>query len=206
MSHIKEPIQKRAIEKRLKLIKSAKKVFNDKGYHNTHIKDITGEAGISTGLFYKYFKDKDDIYIEIVKLLIEKEMEVVLDFKNRMAEDIDKKQAIRNYIESRLEFITYKRVMEEFNVLMNENEQIKGFFEDVKKDYLNIIKEILRRIWVGAADSTVHVGAMLVWRTIYINIVEIAGMADEDLKKEYIDNLTDIICKYIVRGDIFPAV
>ncbi|KDR96547.1 transcriptional regulator, TetR family [Peptoclostridium litorale DSM 5388] len=206
MSHIKEPIQKRAIEKRLRLIKSAKKVFNDKGYHNTHIKDITGEAGISTGLFYKYFKDKDDIYIEVVRLLIEKEMEVVLDFKNRMAEDIDKKQAIRNYIESRLEFITYKRVMEEFNVLMNENEQIKGFFEDVKKDYLNIIKEILRRIWVGADDSTLHVGAMLVWRTIYINIVEIAGMADEDLKKEYIDNLTDIICKYIVRGDIFPAV
>ncbi|MCY6370713.1 TetR/AcrR family transcriptional regulator [Clostridium ganghwense] len=197
MSYIKEPIQKRAIEKKLKLIEAAKKVFNDKGYHNTHIKDITGEAGISTGLFYKYFKDKNDIYIEVIKLLIEKEMQVVLDFKDRIIEEENKKQVIRSYIENRLRIIIYNGIMQEFHILTKENEHIKDFTNNARKDYLNAIKDILFEIWHNAAESTIHVGAMLIWRTIYGNILEIATINNLDLKKEYIDNLTDLIHKYM---------
>lgn len=197
MSDIKEPIQKRAIEKKLKLIEAAKKVFNDKGYHNTYIKDITSEAGISTGLFYKYFKDKNHIYIEVVKLLIEKEMKVVWDFKDRITKKDNKKQVIRSYIENRLEMVTYKRIMEEFHVLIEENEPIKDFLNNVKKDYLNAIKDILFEIWDNATETTVYVGAMLIWRTIYSNIIEIANINNLALKNEYIDNLTDLIYKYM---------
>ncbi|WFD11290.1 TetR/AcrR family transcriptional regulator [Tepidibacter hydrothermalis] len=197
MKDIKEPIQKRAIEKKLKLIESAKKVFNDKGYHNTHIKDITLEAGISTGLFYKYFKDKNDIYIQVVKLLIEKDMEVVLDFKDRMSKEDNKKQVIRSYIENRMELIIYKGIMEELDVLIKENQSIKNFINNVKKGYLNAIKDILFQIWDNTTESTIHVGAMLIWRTIYSNIIEIANMNNLELKNEYIDNLTDLIYQYM---------
>lgn len=197
MSDIKEPIQKRAIKKKLKLIESAKKVFNDKGYHNTCIKDITGEAGISTGLFYKYFKDKNDIYIEVVKLLIEKEMKVVLDFKDRITKKDNKKQVIRSYIENRLEMITYKRIMEEFQILIEENEPIKDSLNEAKNDYLNAIKDILFEIWDNAIETTVYVGAMLIWRTIYSNIIEIVNINNLALKNEYIDNLTDLIYIYM---------
>ncbi len=197
MSDIKEPIQKRAIEKKLKLIESAKKVFNSKGYHNTYIKDITCEAGISVGLFYKYFKDKNDIYIEVVKLLIEKEMKIVLEFKDMIIEKDNKKQVIKSYIENRLETVTYKRIMEEFNILIKENEAIKDILNNVKKDYSNIIKDILFQVWDNATESKIHVGSMLIWRTIYSNIIEIDNISNIDLKNEYIDNLTDLIYKYM---------
>lgn len=197
MSDIKEPIQKRAIQKKLKLIESAKIVFNNKGYYNTHIKDITCEAGISVGLFYKYFKDKNDIYIEVVNLLIRKEMKIVLDFKDKMVEKDNRKHAIRSYIQDRLNIITYKRIMEEFHILIKENEPIKDIFNNTKKEYLDIIKDILFQVWGKATDSKIHVGAMLIWRTIYINIIEIDNMDNLDLKNEYICNLTDLIYKYI---------
>lgn len=197
MSDIKEPIQKRAIEKRLKLIESAKKVFNDKGYHNTYIKDITGESGISTGLFYKYFKDKNDIYEEVVKLLIKKEMKVVLEFRDRMTKKDNKKQVIKSYIENRLEMIPYKRIMEEFQILIEENEPIKEFLNNAKNDYLDAIKDILFEIWDDVTETTIYVGTMLIWRTISSNVIEIANINDLDLKNEYIDNLTDLIYKYI---------
>ena len=197
MSDIKEPIQKRAIEKKLKLIESAKKVFNDKGYHNTNIKDITGEAGISTGLFYKYFKDKSDIYIEVGKSIIKKEIRMVLDFKNRIIEEDSKKHVIRSYIENRLEIITYKSILEEFHILTKENEAIEDFANEAKKDYLNTIKDMLSRIWDNETESKIHVGAMIIWRTISSNIIQIDNINDLELKNEYIDNLTDLIYKYI---------
>lgn len=197
MSDIKEPIQKRAIEKKLKLIESAKKVFNDKGYNNTNIKDITGEAGISTGLFYKYFKDKSDIYIEVAKSIIKKEIKIVLDFKGSIIEEDSKKQVIRSYIENRLEIITYKSILEEFNILTKENKAIEDFANETKKDYLNIIKDMLFRIWDNETESKIHVGAMIIWRTISSNIIQIDNINDLELKNEYIDNLTDLIYKYI---------
>ncbi|MCM1988783.1 TetR/AcrR family transcriptional regulator [Oceanirhabdus seepicola] len=197
MSNIKEPIQKRAIEKKLKLIESAKKVFNDKGYHNTYIKDITGEAEISIGLFYKYFEDKNDIYVEVVKLLVEEEMKVVMEFKNTITKEDNKKKAIRTYIENKLEMITFKRIIEEFQILIRENEAIKDPFNKVKNDYLNVIKDILFEIWDNETDAAIHVGAMLIWRTISSNNIEIANINNLDLKKEYIDNLTDLIYKYM---------
>jgi len=197
LSDIKEPVQQRSIEKKLKLIESAKKVFNDKGYHNTHIKNITDEAGISTGLFYKYFKDKNDIYIEVIKLLIKKEMQVVLDFNNRIIQEDNKKQVIRRYIENRIEIITHKIIMEELHVLIKENKAIEGFIDNVKKDYLNVIKDILFKIWACETETTIHIGAMLIWRTVYSNIIEIVDINNVDLKNEYIDNLTDLLYKYM---------
>jgi len=197
VSYIKEPIQKRAIEKKSKLIESAKKVFNDKGYHNTYIKDITGEAGISTGLFYKYFKDKTEIYIEVIKSIIEKEMKIVLNFKDRIIEEDDKKYVIKNYIENRLEMIAYKCILEEYHILTKENEAIENFINNARKEYLNAIKDILFRIWDNETESNVYVGAMIIWRTIYGNIIEIANINNLDLKNEYIDNLTDLIYKYM---------
>ena len=51
------------IEKRL--IKSAIKLFTDRGYKKTKVIDITEEADVGTGTFYNYFDSKDDIFLEI---------------------------------------------------------------------------------------------------------------------------------------------
>lgn len=65
---IRIPIQKRSIEKRKKIIHTAKKIFNDKGYFNTTTAEIAKEAGLATGSLYAYFKDKKDIFLEVLEL------------------------------------------------------------------------------------------------------------------------------------------
>ncbi len=44
------------------LLETSIKVFYEKGYHNTTIKDITNEAGVAAGTFYLYFKNKFVLY------------------------------------------------------------------------------------------------------------------------------------------------
>ncbi|TFF63797.1 MAG: TetR/AcrR family transcriptional regulator [Promethearchaeota archaeon] len=55
-------------ETRRLYIVAAIEVFRDKGFNETHVKDITNRAGTSVGSFYNYFKDgKEEIIEEIFK-------------------------------------------------------------------------------------------------------------------------------------------
>lgn len=47
--------------KRKDLLNAAFELFTTKGFTNTSIADIVGNAGIAKGTFYLYFKDKTDI-------------------------------------------------------------------------------------------------------------------------------------------------
>ena len=64
---IREPIQKRSIEKKEKIIKAGFDLICEKGYYNTNTAEIAQAAGVSTGIVYSYFKDKRDIFIEGIK-------------------------------------------------------------------------------------------------------------------------------------------
>ncbi len=67
-SDIREPIQKRSIEKKEKIIRAGFELICDKGYHNTNTAEIAKVAGVSTGIVYQYFKDKHDILIEGISI------------------------------------------------------------------------------------------------------------------------------------------
>ncbi len=64
---IREPVQKRSIEKKEKIIESGFELICKKGYYNTNTAEIAKNAGVSTGIVYQYFKDKHDIFIEALK-------------------------------------------------------------------------------------------------------------------------------------------
>lgn len=48
-------------DKREAILRAATKVFAGRGYFNSKVSDIAGEAGIADGTVYLYFKSKDEI-------------------------------------------------------------------------------------------------------------------------------------------------
>ena len=62
-NEIREPIQKRSIEKKERIIKCGFDLICEKGYYNTNTAEIAKKANVSTGIVYQYFKDKHDILI-----------------------------------------------------------------------------------------------------------------------------------------------
>ena len=60
------PTQKRSIEKKQRIKDAALKLMSEKGYFATSSNEIAREAGVSIGTFYSYFKDKKEIYAELV--------------------------------------------------------------------------------------------------------------------------------------------
>lgn len=59
------PQQKRADAKKQILIKAAMELFGQHGYHGTNTKAIAAHAGVATGSFYRYFRDKKALFMAV---------------------------------------------------------------------------------------------------------------------------------------------
>lgn len=54
-------MQKDPEERKKEIIETARRLFAEKGYQKTQVKDIVGEIGVAQGLFYYYFKSKEQV-------------------------------------------------------------------------------------------------------------------------------------------------
>lgn len=62
-------------DKREAILRAAVKVFAQKGYFNSKVSDIAGEAGIADGTVYLYFRSKD----EVLHSVFDQAMKVFID-------------------------------------------------------------------------------------------------------------------------------
>ena len=68
-----------ATRRRNEIMEAALKVFSEKGYHAAKIEDIAAELKIGHGTFYRYFKNKLDIFNHVVEGIIMTAARVVYD-------------------------------------------------------------------------------------------------------------------------------
>jgi AcrR family transcriptional regulator len=59
-------------ERRAQIVGAAVKLFSAQGYYTTTIQQVAREAGISTGLVYQYFRDKDDLLLLALMQVLER--------------------------------------------------------------------------------------------------------------------------------------
>lgn len=61
-----EPVRRR------QLLRSARKVFREKGYNGATISDIVREAGVAQGTFYLYYPSKTAVAVSLIEGLMER--------------------------------------------------------------------------------------------------------------------------------------
>ena len=57
------PAEHRNLTKQ-KIVRSARRLFNRRGFDSVSIDDIMADAGLTRGSFYSYFESKGDLYAE----------------------------------------------------------------------------------------------------------------------------------------------
>ena len=67
MKRVRIPQQRRSIERKKKIKKSALDLFAKKGINGTSSNQIARSAGVSIGTFYSYFENKRTLFLEILK-------------------------------------------------------------------------------------------------------------------------------------------
>ncbi len=80
-------IQEQKDAKRRHILDTAARVFAEKGYYNTKVTDILEEAGISTGSFYFYFNNKEELFEILYDEMIGTYLNVLQDAVYTMTDD-----------------------------------------------------------------------------------------------------------------------
>jgi AcrR family transcriptional regulator len=57
----------RKCETRRKILESGRRLFNKKGFSEVSIDEVMKNAGLTHGGFYRHFRDKTDLYVEVIR-------------------------------------------------------------------------------------------------------------------------------------------
>ncbi|MCR5103308.1 MAG: TetR/AcrR family transcriptional regulator [Eubacterium sp.] len=56
---------------RQRILEMGKKAFIEKGYEGAYLRDIAKDAGVTTGAFYGHYKDKDALFVDLVRPVLD---------------------------------------------------------------------------------------------------------------------------------------
>lgn len=164
-NNIREPIQKRSIEKKQKIIKSGFDLICQKGYYNTNTAEIAKAAGVSTGIVYQYFNDKHDILLEGIKLYAGDIMyPVANNFPTDVSPDNLKtvlKEVINKFIENhKLSQVAHEEIMS----MTHSDKEIANFYREREMYTTKTISNILIKNGFDKTnlDERVHISINLI--------------------------------------------
>ena len=88
------PKQKRGDEKKDRILDAALDLFETKGFHGTTAKAIAAKAGVATGSFYRYFRDKKAVFMAVSMRMEAHLGGGIFDFGRRMRQEDRSEQEI----------------------------------------------------------------------------------------------------------------
>ena len=126
---IREPIQKRSIEKKTKIIEAGLYLFSEEGYYHTNTVEIAKAAGVSTGTVYSYFKDKKDIYIASFEYFLDGHLRPLLDELTKLPKPVNVTLFIDKCIDLFISlYVNSKQTVNELGLMQESNPEIKQSF------------------------------------------------------------------------------
>jgi AcrR family transcriptional regulator len=91
--------EKRAVTRR-RLLRAARKVFGQRGYHGASLEEIAAEAGFSKGALYYNFKGKEELFLELLEERLAERVDVIRSaFDGEEAPGVQLRDAGRRYVE-----------------------------------------------------------------------------------------------------------
>jgi AcrR family transcriptional regulator len=145
MSNRLEPTSRNYDEKLQRILKTAAKIFAEKGFHRTSVRDISRSTKMSLAGLYYYFTTKE----ELLYLIQERCFVTLLQRWERAATpDMDVRIRIRGFAENHLSFFCHN--MHEMKVMAHEDESLTGEFQVkilvLKRRYVKVIMDLIREL------------------------------------------------------------
>src|ERR1700747_583397 len=140
-----EPATRHYDEKLQKILKTAAKIFADKGFHKTSVRDISRATRMSLAGLYYYFRTKE----ELLYLIQERCFVTLLQrWEQAATAETDVRTRIRVFAENHLSFFLHN--MHEMKVMAHEDESLTGEFNDkilvLKRRYVKVIMDLIREL------------------------------------------------------------
>jgi AcrR family transcriptional regulator len=113
------------------IAQAAKAVFAERGYQGATLEEIAQRAGMSKATIYIYYKNKDDLFLQVVEELVNMAMAITAEEATTSRPPIEKLYAM---VRNKMEF--YERERDFFRIYLNERHGLEIAPKDPHKQAL----------------------------------------------------------------------
>ena len=143
--------EQRSEESRARILKSATKVFAEKGLEGSRVDEIADEAGINKRMLYHYYENKENLYMEVLRYNYDKIYTIskkAFNLADNPKENATR--AIRAYFYFLAENEAFVRLTswEALNGGRFAGEVIPQFFDLMELEFGDIIKDGIKRNFI----------------------------------------------------------
>ena len=122
----KEIVQERAMKTREKILVSALGLYSTKGYQKTTVDEIAASAGLSTGIAYRYFKNKRELLLQALEYVFTNIKNIAgVSERDLFGEDLDRALKVFENLH-----IRYYDFHEELESLRHSDEKVADLYDD----------------------------------------------------------------------------
>lgn len=192
-------------ETKEKLLNSAKKEFLEKGYLSASLRSICKNAGVTTGALYFFFKDKEDLFANLVQEPLNKIYSAMVKHYDEELNNFKEKdisiENIKEHSEAMSKIIEYIfKYHDEFELIINKSQgsrfekSIDEFIEITEKHYRILADKMSAQFNVEELDDY-----MIHWIS-HIHIYAFIHIITHELSKEDALIHMNIMIKYFLSG------
>jgi len=144
--------------RRDKLMRAAARVFAERGFAGTSMRDLAKASGTSLSGMYYYVKSKDDLLFQIQKACFE---QVTLGARGAVSAERDAQARLAAFVRHHIRF--FAAHMAEMKVLAHEAESLSGAMlsqiRALKRGYVDFLQSLLAELDGESAQPLRHVAA-----------------------------------------------
>jgi AcrR family transcriptional regulator len=186
--------------RRNQILDAATKVFAEKGYHLTTIKDISTEAGIADGTIYNYFENKMALMLGIFDRLNESDQRVE-DFSKFT--EVDFRSFMKAYLRHRLTVLQADN-FEVFRVVLSEimvNKELRELYcQKILEPTFSMAEAYFQQWTAQHIIKPINISlAMRAISGMVLGLIMEHIMGDQTLKSKW-DELPDFLTDMILDG------
>ena len=141
MENKAKPVQARSQKTKEKLLKAAITMYTKNGYHRTTVDEIAAEAGVSTGIAYRYFRNKKDLLLSALEFAAEGVKDIV---SLNSIDTLDDNTDFRKYIDTVLK--GFEDIHDRFHDIHEELEGLQHTDKDVRKFYAKVSHDMMENV------------------------------------------------------------
>lgn len=196
----RQPKQQRSIQTKKQIMDAAMTLFSEKGFYTTNTKEIAKEAGVATGCFYSYFKDKKAVFMEALVIYYEqfnKNIQALMDSASPQISN--PKEILQGLILSILEaHNVFTGFHNELIVMYYSDHEIQAVIEQQHIEGISFTLSHLVKWRSQIKVKDLEIAASMIYWTVHCCIDSILFKENEKSRKEKIINeLVDMLSQYL---------
>ena len=192
---------------RQSIVKAAVRLFAEKGYRGTSVRDIVEKAGVNQAAINYHFKGKDGLYLHVLETAFER-LKVNSGFDPEMLTSLPAEDAVRALVHQQLRPLAFRDELSLYVRMFaweagHPTKVFSKFIASTSSSYITAAVDIVQRFLAPGTDRRVAVcGAIWLMGqcSTFVRNRELFTQEPFSVSSDDVDGLTELISRLALGG------